>query len=89
MATIERHAVASRRNEELTTARIAPPRRTELTRVEHHQLHLQAVGLSAQFREFFPNVVRPSYCPFDHRHDPPAGTLAALMRAHTNQETST
>lgn len=57
------------------------PRRTELTRLEHHQLHLRAVGLAAQWREFFPDVVRPSHCPFDHRHAPKAGTLAALMQS--------
>ena len=62
----------------------APPRRAELTRLELQWIHNEAIGIAAQFREFFPDVVRPSGCPFDHRHDPPRGALAAFMRANAS-----
>lgn len=64
-------------------ALLIPPRpREELSRLELQYLHNQAVVISAQWREFFPDVVRPSSCPFDAK-PAPGGTLAAFMRANT------
>lgn len=63
---------------------IALRRRVELDPIEHRRLHEQAVLIAKMFPEFFPDVVRPSGCLFDHHDEPPAGTLAAFMRAHAS-----
>ena len=52
----------------------------ELDRYELRRLHEQAVLISKQYAEFFPDVERPSRCPVDCRPVARPGTLAGLMQ---------
>jgi hypothetical protein len=55
-----------------------PP--AELDRYELRRLHEEAVLVARMYREFFPNVRRPSQCPIDARPAAKPGTLAGLMQ---------
>jgi hypothetical protein len=52
----------------------------ELDRAELRRVHEQAILIRARFPEFFPDVRRPSCCPFDARPVSKPGTLAGLMQ---------
>lgn len=59
-----------------------PPPQAEMARGELFSFHHRAIALSATFREFFPDVARPSTCEVGTKTPAPSGTLAAFMQAN-------